>query len=198
MTADDRETDRDGEPKFADLYQPGPDNRFAMTPRMAYWLWSTSIFLSDTWRDARDDPALLLDFLPPIARPSAHGDWFDSFVDCFEQLAARLGTGEGVQGSLALCTGEELALHLVIDLAETYLADGIIGPDIDEAAALPDHASADDDFDAMRERLFTDHDVLMLFDMSFDGVDDPDSEIAQIQRHANLNPRDWFKPFAAS
>ena len=64
--------------------------------------------------------------------------------------------------------------------------------------STPISRSADDDFEAMRDRLFSDHDVLMLFDLSFDGVDDPESEIARIQRPANLNPRDWFKPFAAS
>lgn len=150
-------------PDFAALYEPDVAKGAAMSSRMAYWLWTTCIYLADTWKDSRDDP------------------------------------GDGDQERLAACTGEELALalHLVIGLAEAQLADGMIGQD-HTVDALPDHGSADADFDATRDRLFLDHDVLMLFDPSLDGVDDPDSEIGRAQRAANLHPRDWFKSFALS
>lgn len=42
----------------------------------------------------------------------------------------------------------------------------------------------------MYEVLFTDHDVLMLFNPALDGIEDPD-----ISGGAKLHPRDWFKPF---
>jgi hypothetical protein len=42
----------------------------------------------------------------------------------------------------------------------------------------------------MREVLFEDHDVLMLFNPSLDGVDD-----SPVIAAAYLHPRDWFRPF---
>lgn len=198
MTVDLSRRDPDAVPEFAELYEPGVAKGAAMTPRMAYWLWNTCVFLADTWRGSRDEPEALLGFLPPIARPFAHGEWFDQFTDCFDHLATRIGIGEGDQERLASCTGEELALHLVIDLAEAHLTDGIIGTEIDTAKALPDHGQDDSDFEAMRDLLFTDHDVLILFDPSMDGAEEPDGEVDRIARFANLHPRDWFTPFALS
>jgi hypothetical protein len=135
-----------------------------MTPRMACWLWETCLYLADTWRENRDDPEPLLEFLPPIARPFAHDEWLDRFTDGFDALATRIAEGAGDQEELAACTGEEMALHLTVDLAEAHLADGIIGPHDASASSLPDHGNADRDFDTMRDVLFRDNDVLILFD----------------------------------
>lgn len=198
MTIDLSRRDPDAVPDFAELYEPGVAKGAAMTPRMAYWLWNTCIFLADTWRGSCEDPEPLLEFLPPIARPFAHGEWLDRFTDGFDHLAAKIAIGEGDREGLAACTGEEFALHLVIDLAEAQLADGIIGTGIDTAKALPDHGQADSDFEAMRDLLFTDHDVLILFDPSMDGAEEPDGELDRIARFANLQPKDWFEPFALS
>ncbi len=115
------------EPDFEALYEPGLADGASMTPRMAYWLWRAAVYLADTWRESRDDPELPAEILPPIARPIAHGEWLNRFVDGFDRLAARIAAGEGEQDRLATYTGEELALHLIVDLAEAYLADGIIG-----------------------------------------------------------------------
>jgi len=43
--------------------------------------------------------------------------------------------------------------------------------------------------------LFMDFDVLLLFDPSLDGVEDPASEAYRLGRFENLHPRDWFKMF---
>jgi hypothetical protein len=87
-----------------------------------------------------------------------------------------------------------MALHLVVDLAEAHLADGIIGPHDAAASSLPDHGNADRDFDTMRDVLFRDNDVLILFDPLMDGAEIPDGELDRVARYANLHPRDWFKP----
>lgn len=196
MTTPDSSPAPSADPDFATLYKEREGESVTMTPRMAYWLWSSSVYLSDTWRCARGDPEPLLDDLPPIARPYAKGDWFGRFTDCFEHLATRIAAGDGDQERLATCTGEELALHLVIDIAEAHLADRILGTDIEEAGTLPDHGDDDRDFEAMRDLLFRDHDVLLLFDPSLDGAEDPDGELDRFARFANLHPRDWFLPFA--
>lgn len=197
MTPDTSRQDPDC-PDFAALYEADYKRGAHMTPRMACWLWQTCIYLADTWRGYRDDPEPLLELLPPIARPFARGEWFDRFTDGFDALATRIGDGAGDQERLAACTGEEMALHLALDLAGAQLADGMIGPDIDPASSLPDHGDDDADFDSMRDLLFTDHDVLVLFDPLMDGAEVPDGELDRVARYANLHPRDWFKPFSVS
>lgn len=85
---------RDGHtPDFADLYEDSFSKGGAITPRMAYWLWVSCLYFSDAWRDARDEPALLHDYFPPLARPLAHGPWLDRFIDCFDRLADGIVTG---------------------------------------------------------------------------------------------------------
>lgn len=54
-------------------------------------------------------------------------------------------------------------------------------------SSLPDHGPDDSGFDAMRNLLFTDHDVLILFDPAMDGAEIPDG-LPRAQRYANLHP----------
>jgi hypothetical protein len=58
-------------PDFTAPYEADYQQGSHMTPRMAYWLWETCLYLADTWRENRDDPESLLEFLPPVARPFA-------------------------------------------------------------------------------------------------------------------------------
>lgn len=196
MAPDTSLADTEPMPDFAALYEPGYSRGARMTPRMAYSLWYSCAYLADTWRDGRDDPEPLVESLPPLARPLAHGEWYDRFADCFDHLADRIGAGDGDQERLATCTGEEMALHLAIDLAEALTIDELL--DLDAVSSLPDHGEDDGDFDTMRSLLFTDHDVLILFDPAMDGAEIPDSLLERAERYANLHPRDWFKPFASS
>src|SRR3712207_5747610 len=66
--------------------------------------------------------ASLAEFLPPMTQPH-RGEWLNRFIDDFDRLAARIVVAEGEQDSLATDIGEELALHLIIDLAETSCAN---------------------------------------------------------------------------
>ncbi|MGH3848212.1 MAG: hypothetical protein ACRDRT_00610 [Pseudonocardiaceae bacterium] len=136
--------------------------------------------------------------LPPIARAVAHGPWLDRVIYCFDPIAGKLATAEIHTDGLASCTGEEMALHLVIDLAEAHLADGVLDADLPGVAALPDHGPKDADFDSMRTNLLKDNDVLMLYDPLMDGIEDPEDEIGQLERVINLHPRDWFTPFSSA
>lgn len=47
----------------------------------------------------------------------------------------------------------------------------------------------------MRDVLLRDLDVLLLFDLRLDGIDDPEGEVARIEGTANLHPARWFLPF---
>lgn len=177
------------EPDFTALYEPHVDgDGWRMTPRMASHLWGAATILGDEWRTCITDPELLAENLTPVARPYAQNrSWLEQFIEGFDRLAERLG-GDGDSDCLARCTAEELALHLTINTAEAYIADGVV--DSAWVDHLPDHGSADQDFDWMREVLFEDHDVLMLFNPSLDGFEhSPDVATSY------LHPRDWFQPF---
>ena len=84
-------------------------------------------------------------------------------------------------------SAEELAGHALIERCEEL---------IDE------HADELDDPDGLREKFsevhdlaFEDHDILMLFDARFDGIEDHTTGIGAALGVANLHPGDWFKPF---
>ncbi len=68
-----------------------------------------------------------------------------------------------------------MALHLVIDSAEAGINDGTVPVDL----SLPEHAAREHDFEWARDVLFEDHDVLLLFDASLDGIEETDSELNQ-------------------
>ena len=174
-------------PDFARLYG-GTDS--PLSPRMASKLWTTAIHFADTYADS-DVTDLLKRELPPIARLMADDVWMERFVACFDDLAARLAHGRFASSQLASCTGEEMALHLVIDSAEAGVSDDVTPLD----DSLPGDPERDCDFEWAREVLFRDHDVLLLFNPSLDGIEDNDSELSQRHMFANLHPRRWFLPF---
>ena len=189
MTDDDElatSDENNDEPDFAALYEPHVDgDGWQMTPRMACYLWSSGLYLVDEWRTS--GPKSLAKILPPVARAYAQNRaWRQQFVAGFTRLAERI-TSLDDDSVLARCTAEELALHLTINLAEAHLRDGAFSP----AAVrhLPAHGSADEDFNWMREVLFEDHDVLMLFNPTLDGIED------DADGNSSLHPRDWFQPF---
>lgn len=59
---------------------------------------------------------------------------------------------------------------------------------------LPEHRR-DFDWHACSDMLFQDHDVLMLFDNSLDGIEDSDSQVNQALGMVNLAAQDWFDAF---
>ena len=167
----------------------GPDS--SISPRLAWSIWATAMSLADAYED-EDAWDLLRGELPRLAQDAADRAWMARFVLGFPAIAARMTQGDCDLSRLASCTGEEMALHLVIDEAESSLADGLLlVPEL-----LPEDVERDDDFEWAREVMFRDHDVLLLFDPALDGVDDPASELHQRFRFANLHPSRWFLPFA--
>lgn len=181
--------DGNDEPDFTTLYEPHVDgDGWQMTPRMAWHLWSGALHLADEWRHG--DTESLVEALPAVARPYGKDRaWQQRFIAGFERIAERLARG-GDNDVLARCTAEELALHKILDLAEAHLNDDIVGP----AATrhLPDHGNRDEDFHWMREVLFEDHDVLMLYNRALDGIENT------IDGNSSLHPRAWFDPFRPS
>jgi hypothetical protein len=167
------------------------DRDSPLSPRLAWRIWTTAVLLAGTYED-EETWDLLKEQLPRLAQNAADRTWMARFVLGFDALAARMTQRGRDLSRLASCTGEEMALHLVIDQAESWSTEGLLpAPE-----SLPEDAERDNDFEWAREVTFRDHDVLLLFDPAFDGLDDPENELHQRFRFANLHPGRWFLPFA--
>ncbi|MFE7958645.1 hypothetical protein [Streptomyces sp. NPDC057413] len=127
-----------------------------------------------------------------LPRVTWHQDaaWRRQMARAFDDLAADCASGAEVEPR---CTGEEMALHLGIARAQELTRNR---PRLvqDSVAGLPENR-ADFDWDACSDVLFQDHDVLMLFDNSLDGIEDPQGDIPQSLGMVNLAPSDWFSAF---
>lgn len=162
-----------------------------LSPRLAWSIWITAVRLADAQED-EETRDLLKEELPRLAQDAAYSTWMARFASCFEAIAARMLQGSRDLSRFASCTGEEMALHIVIDHAESALAEGLLSaPEF-----FPKEPERDDDFEWAREVMFRDHDVLLLFDPAFDGVEDLESDLHKRFRFANLHPDRWFLPFA--
>jgi hypothetical protein len=176
----------------------------SLTPRMAFFLHISLEGLGDELSDpllyeapARPDGTLEFDWewddlLPRVARVGRRIEWLNRFIQCFEDLRVRLARG---QYPKPRCTGEEMALHIAIDRARDFYGDGVT-QDVFGSwyESFPSLGAADEDFDWIKDILFEDEDVLMLFDPRFDGIESG-SEIGDHLGVANLHPDEWFLPF---
>jgi len=116
----------------------------------------------------------LIECLPPRFASKYDHLFAKEFVVCLAAVGSKL-----VQpGNWPLaCVAEELALHALIEEAESILEVG------DEEA----------DFGDFRELAFKDDDYLMLFDMAWDGIED--SDLGRQVRVMNLAFDEWFEAF---
>ncbi|MGW6259940.1 hypothetical protein [Streptomyces sp. NPDC055085] len=116
--------------------------------------------------------------------------WRSQMARAFDDLAADCTSGIEVQPR---CTGEEMALHLGIARAQALT---INRPRLvqDTVAGLAAERG-DFDWDACSGVLFEDHDVLMLFDDSLDGIEDAAGAVHQAMGMINLAPLDWYTAF---
>lgn len=138
----------------------------------------------------RDDPVVP----SPRLEDGWPGTWYQRLVDSFDALADRITRRQIAEGEVTTRTGEEMALHLVIDFAEGEFDSGF-DSDAEALDRLPDRGDADHDFERARDVLLRDEDVLILYDASGDGIDDPDNDLAAAYRTVNLHPSRWFLPF---
>lgn len=102
--------------------------------------------------------------------------WRRQAARAFDDLAADAEAGRAPRPR---CTGEEMALHLILDRAAALHAGGHVDYQL---AGIPAHPR-DGDWAGPLDYLFEDHDVLVLFDGAApgDGV--------------NLDPPAWFEAF---
>jgi hypothetical protein len=185
-------------PDFARIYR---HRSGLLTPRFALELWRECIYHADTYRedveqvrDGRMRADQLRWGLPTVATRSLTVEFAARFARCFQDLAARVATHSwGSGGGLPGSTGEELALHVVLDALEDRLesdvADGAADDILSDLRDDPDR-----DVGFYRQVLFEDEDVLALYDPSLDGLEQLD-EVRRLAGLANLHPNQWFLPF---
>ncbi len=78
------------------------------------------------------------------------------------------------------CLADEMALHVIIEKAGAWLET---------------RGELDEGWGDYEERVFEDTDFELLYDPAWDGIEDPDSDVARQGGMANLHPKDWFNPF---
>jgi len=119
--------------------------------------------------------------------------WRRQAARAYDDLAADIEAG---QDPLPRCPGEEMALRLVLEAAAEAVNDGW-GFGMDPVAHLPGHR---DDFDwvAALEQLFEDDDLSDLFDVSLDGVEDPEDAHNRLLGMGDYRPAAWFQWFGGS
>jgi len=132
---------------------------------------------------------LFFDRLPRITWNQDWG-WRRQVARVCDDLAGDLARGDW---PTPRNNAEEIVLHLAIEGAPDYLEEGEDAGD-EERDALPRHGD-DYDWEMCSEVLFQDHDVLMLYDESLDGIEDPGSDANIYLRMGDMRPTAWFEYF---
>ena len=165
---------------------------FWLSPRMAALLHHCCTVYADQVLEIGSETEMdewTLEDLPSVAQPYARKtSWALAFREASRRLVARLGKGEFPHPN---CTGEEMALHKIIEMAQELYTDGDEAI-MDTLEGLP-KSTKDENFDMVSDLVFEDHDVLMLYDMA-DAVLS-NGPMQHMMDFANLHPDEWFKPF---
>ena len=84
---------------------------------------------------------------------------------------------------LLRCLADEMALHVIMEHAGVWLKG---------------RGELDEGWSDYEECVFEDTDFELLYDPAWDGIEDPDSDIARQTGMAHLYPKDWFKAFRSN
>ncbi|WP_433294311.1 hypothetical protein ACQP2F_32780 [Actinoplanes sp. CA-030573] len=172
---------------------------FQMTPRTAAALWSVAQvhadFAYDDVQQHGDDPVTDDDAWAafneyPRITWTQDAVWRRQAARAFDDLTADLAAGHLPSPT---CPGEEMALHLMLQSAQAAIADGW-GPPPELLSSLPEVAG-DYDWDLAEEVLLQDDDILSLFDVQMDGIEDPESEANRTAGMGDYRPAAWFRTF---
>lgn len=118
---------------------------------------------------------LIFDLFPPVTW-GEDSVWRRRAARAFDDLAADLDAGREPEPT---CTGEEMALHLILRRARDMHFDG----ETDHLVVGVEAQLRDRDWATPMEDLFVDHDVLTLF------------ESTSLAATEFLDPKNWFVPF---
>jgi hypothetical protein len=124
------------------------------------------------------------DVLPSCFANHYTAELVERFAELVAQVAGKLAS---YPSTYLATTAEELVAHALIEDAGAVAE--LRADEFSEAEA----GTVAGELDDLHEDAFEDHDVLMLFDARFDGIETGD--IADHMGFANLHVRDWFTPF---
>lgn len=172
---------------------------YGLEPRLAYQLWTAADYLTDAFIDEM----LFEDELPEVAlsyldEVDEHADniWLSRFTASFLYFTDCFASGTI---PYPRCTGEEIALHLLLDCAQSFIEaaacpGALKSPDLE--ALPPFSCDTADLLTQAREDWFEDQDFLLLYHAELDVQDFLDnihdySDIGFL----NLHPATWFLPF---
>lgn len=131
---------------------------------------------------------ILHDVLPACFAAHYTPELVEQVIKTVERVAEKLSS---YPSTYLASTAEELAAHALIDEARSQLE---VSQDLDtERFSEAQAAVADRELEDLHQDAFEDHDVLMLFDARYDGLET--SAVADQLGMANLHPSDWFKAF---
>jgi hypothetical protein len=119
---------------------------------------------------------------------SQNAVWRRQAACAFDDLAGDLPGGDVPRPT---CAGEEMALHRVLAILD---GGALKFAPPDKIAELPDHPD-DNNWEACRDGLFQDSDILSLFDPRLDGLEDPDADSNQVMGMGDYRPVAWFDTF---
>ncbi|QBI56166.1 hypothetical protein EKD16_22065 [Streptomonospora litoralis] len=174
---------------------------WTLTPRTADILHSALSMMADEAYDdmengdrpvtGMDDAWMFFGALPRFTWKMPVG-WRRLMARTCDDLAGDLEAGHQPHPR---CLAEEVVLMLALKNEAQAHWEMVQDRDDEAHEALPKHRD-DYDWDFCLEILFEDHDVMLLFDPRFDGVEDPDSELNRLQAMGDMRPQGWFNTFA--
>jgi hypothetical protein len=171
-----------------------------LTPRMASVLWTAAqLVADDAYGDVvehGDEPvagsAWAIFDLYPVLTYRQDAIWRRQAARAYDDLTEDLEAGRWPRPR---CPAEELALHQCLQHLIDWEQDPEFGPiRWDELEELPAH-EGDRDWGGALTGLFQDHDILNLYDLDRDGIEDPDSLENQITGMGDYRPAAWFNWF---
>ncbi len=116
-------------------------------------------------------------YLPPLLQPHYHEVLYRSMLVAIAKVGGQLADTDA---PTLRCVADEIALHVIIEQAGAWLET---------------RGEVDEGWDVYEDCVFEDVDFELLYDPAWDGIEDPDSDLARQEGMANLHPKDWFKPF---
>lgn len=163
-------------PDFASLYSDSP-----LTPRSAAKIWAIAEIIYDDFQHGLGGEILAT--LPPLARRHADERFESAFASRFAIVAKRVAEGLPWLESIATCTADEMAIHVILAMVNHV-------DDLDDPGWIEDLPIDEDDdqIEWLDDLLLQDTDVLMLYNPALDGIEDPDSPVNQQLGIANLHP----------
>mmetsp|Transcript_14342 Transcript_14342/g.21667 ORF Transcript_14342/g.21667 Transcript_14342/m.21667 type:complete len:287 (+) Transcript_14342:42-902(+) len=187
-------------PDFAAVYKPS-ENAYddeeeeqefpcSITPRMAFRLDYHAREILDQFENYHIYEFEFWDmYFPPISHSFLKKEsWRLQFIAAVKRVLMRLLQGNGFHPN---CTGEEMAVHLIVDRARDTFEDkeDFFVDDNKEWNKLPVYGENDEDFSLVGEIAVEDEDVLMLWQYS------PSNLTQLLPDAAYLHPSKWFIAF---